>query len=262
MNFDMLSPAERSIVIMSTLQIVVDSLKGGVEIFDRYKKYQNSKAGTAPDSPQQVKDAAVMDESLDETVAQSAPELDNAAKEITPSDPPDLALEKSVAKTLTGEGMPKGDPISGEIENNVKAETTPASEVGLAGKGAAETFSVSSEVIKGLGAAVGIGMTVSMAMDLKAHWGDLNELGQALNTIQVVTTGLTVLCDVGEIVAETAVEFSLFAVSEACLVAIPFVGAVLAVVGIVVMIVMEFEDTEKPQPPPPSPVESFISGPA
>ena len=261
MEFDMLTPAERSIVIMSTLQIVVDSLKGAKEIYDRYKKYQNNKAGTTPDAPQQVKDSAVLDEKLDESVAQSAPVLDDAAQKITPSDPPDIALKNSVAETLKSGGMPKEEPITNEVENNVKVETTPKSSVGLNGKATAESFSVSGEVIKGIGAAVGIGMTVSMALDLKNHWGDLNTVGKALDTIQVITTGLTVLCDLGEILAESAVEFSLFAVSEAVLTAIPFVGAVLAVVGIVVMIVMEFEGTEKTPVPPATPVETFISGP-
>lgn len=260
MDFNILSPDQRSIVIFSTLQIVVDSLKGAKEIYDRYKKYKNPDAGTKPDAPQQVKDAAVLDEKLDAAVAQSAPVLDDAAKKITPADPPDLALKNSVARTISSGSMPKDAPITDEVKNNVKIEETPKKPIGLNGKAAEEAFSVTDQVIKGIGAAVGIGMTVSMAMDLKHHWGDMNTLGQALNTIQVVTTGLTVLCDLGEILAESAVEFSLFAVSEAVLTAIPFVGAVLAVVGIVVMIVMEFEDTQKPPVPPPTPVETFISG--
>jgi hypothetical protein len=56
-----------------------------------------------------------------------------------------------------------------------------------------KTFSTSERVLKGVNIAIGIAFTVAMSIDLKSHWEDYNDAGKALNVVQVVVQGLTVL---------------------------------------------------------------------
>jgi len=122
----------------------------------------------------------------------------------------------------------------------------------------ARNFNTAANWLKAANVVLGVGLTVSMSLDLKNHWDDLNTVGKILSTVQVVVQGLTVLCDAAVLAADLAVQGGLVAVDASLVVILPIVGAVLAVIGVIVMVVLMFLDTSAKKDPPPSPVETFL----
>lgn len=83
-------------------------------------------------------------------------------------------------------------------------------------------------------------------------WDNLTTAGKIINTLSLITQGLTVLLDITSFVLDAG-----FIVAPALAAALPVIGAVLAVVGIILMIVGLFIGMVQGKPPP-DPIQDFI----
>ncbi|KAK3356380.1 hypothetical protein B0T25DRAFT_602775 [Lasiosphaeria hispida] len=99
--------------------------------------------------------------------------------------------------------------------------------------------------------ALGIALTVAMSIDLANHWDDYNDVGKALNVLQVIVQGLSVLLEA--VMTEVAL-----AASTVLTVAVPILGAILVIISVVVMLLLTFLSVTKPKEPKLTPVEAFL----
>jgi hypothetical protein len=114
-----------------------------------------------------------------------------------------------------------------------------------AGTRCARNFNTAANSLKAANIVLGIGLTVSMSLDLKNHWDGLNTVGKVLSTVQVIIQGLTVLCDAAIPAIDLAVEAGMIAADASLVIALLIVKAVLAVIGVVVMVVLMFLDRRR-----------------
>ncbi|TFK58575.1 hypothetical protein BDN72DRAFT_851680 [Pluteus cervinus] len=97
-----------------------------------------------------------------------------------------------------------------------------------------------------------------MSIDLKNNWDTYTDAGKALNVLQIVIQGLSVLVDAALLLGDALITAGLVAADCAVMVALPVLGAILAVIGIVVALLLAFLGVVKPQEPPKTPLETFI----
>lgn len=97
--------------------------------------------------------------------------------------------------------------------------------------------------------------TNSLARD----WDDLTTAGKVIETMSVIVQGLTVLLDIVAIGIKVGVKVGLIAAKATLAVAIPIIGAVLAVIGVILSFLAFFIKTRKEPKPPPDPVVVFIN---
>ncbi|KAJ5521182.1 hypothetical protein N7527_005297 [Penicillium freii] len=93
-----------------------------------------------------------------------------------------------------------------------------------------------------------------MLFSLANNWSSLSDTGKVLSVLNALVRGLTVLLDIVEFAAEAGV----IAVTGTMSIALPILGAVLAVVGIVLMLVQLFINLFVARQPPPDPIQDFI----
>ena len=126
---------------------------------------------------------------------------------------------------------------------------------------AAETFNTTEHWLGAAAIVLTIGTVISMSIQLKEQWNDLNDLGKSLNIINIAVTALSIVCnDFVAAAIDMAVGVAVAGTIECTLVTVlPIIGVVLAVIGLVIQILMSVFVLSKPEPPPKNPVEVFIT---
>lgn len=180
-------------------------------------------------------------------------------------------IRQSILDNVTGENA---DTTSANIlgEGGVEEEIKPGSvvadeldkpvpdDIPVNAQSGWKRFTTSERALKLIGVGIGIAFTIAMSLDLKDNWNNFTDAGKVLNVLQIVIQGLTVLTDVALLIGDAAVAAGVLAADATMMIALPIIGAVLAVIGLVVMLVLQWLHVTKPQDPPPTPVETFISG--
>jgi hypothetical protein len=260
MHWDTSDGPTRALLILNTLQMAKDIVKQSLETFNAYKEWK----GTDAPTPEQRVAAGTLDNGVDATIRdeKTIAALDEAVRE--QSAYKETGISGSAADKYTENGYPLPEGLEEEgpffnvpLDDDVIPLPIPK-ELPPAGKTAFEKFNTAANWLKVVGVAIGVGITVAMAIDLKNHWNDYNTAGKTLNTIQVIIQGLTVLCDAAMIVGDLVVEAGVIAATSSILIALPIVGAVLALIGVVIMVVLMFVNTSKKTTPSKTPVENFL----
>ncbi|MCJ1421447.1 hypothetical protein MMC32_007811 [Xylographa parallela] len=260
MAWDTMDAPAKATCVITTLQMAVNTVKDIADTYKRYKKVKKPVDDKNPPAPQDVKDEAVMDEKLEESIQESAPELQAGAETIYPNTP--NPTQVCVADKISANGPETREvgalePVFDEPILTEKSALLPS--VSNAMQDAAKSFNTLDTWLNGINAVLGIALTVSLSLDLKEHWGDMNTVGKVLNIVQIVTTGLGALVGIAQICVDYAVFTGAIAEGSMMCMAVPFVGAVLAIIGVAVMITLSLISTQKTKEPPPTPVETFIT---
>ncbi|KAJ5546864.1 hypothetical protein N7494_004449 [Penicillium frequentans] len=241
-NWDTMSGAARSTVIIETARMILDATD---HAFDSFKSFKSKPSSTALDEV----NTQVLNDSLSETIGQNGKKMGAMAKEIVG--------EKSDYRVVMGENM-KGQsevPIEGQNTEIWNEDiSSPAKEVPPGYEEVPEKLDISGKMLRILNAILGIGLIISMSFSLAHDWNSLTDTGKVLGVLNVIVQGLIVLLDI----VTTAADIGLFAITEAMSVALPLLGAVLAVIGMVLMIVQLFVNFYSAQQEPPDPIADFV----
>ena len=259
-----LSDAQRAIVIISTIGMVIDVAAKSFELFLDVKKWNANRKDIPLTNEESLKGQVLDDETT--ALIQSDKGIEDIS-EANEKATQDKSLRDSYEEIR--EEMPQDTASAGIIEDGINeikpAETIlsdiekePPSGVPVAARGQWKAFTTSEKVLKCANIAVGVAFTIAMSIDLKNNWEYLNDTGKALNVIQIVIQGLTVLIDAALLIGDAAIAAGLLAADSVMMVALPVLGAILAVIGIVVMALLSFLNVTKPKEPPKTPVETFI----
>ncbi|KAH8427635.1 uncharacterized protein LDX57_005346 [Aspergillus melleus] len=255
-----LTGAERAAVISETIIFVTTIVSPVMGTFKTVKKWFAKDTETTGDlTTQESASATALDESQEitmnsETGVKAMENISSAGGE---------ELRESYAELVT-DGQPTA---SSEIaENTIQSlepeqpitAINPPPNVPPSAKPQWRKYLTSDTVIRSINVCAEIAFTVSSAIILAKNWDNLKDVGKALNVIQVVTQGLQVLVDASILVTDAMVTAGMVAADGAMVVALPVVGAVLAIIGIVVMLVLAFLDATKHKEPPPTPVEKYL----
>ncbi|KAI1762240.1 hypothetical protein GGR53DRAFT_532802 [Hypoxylon sp. FL1150] len=187
---------------------------------DAFKSFKSKPATTAADEL----NIEALNDSLSDLVMGDNEKIGNLAQEIAGDE-----------EYRTAMGIPDGTP--------------PGSEE------AAERFNLSGKLLKVFNVILGIGLVVAMSFSLAGEWDSMNDVGKVLGVLNIVVQGLTVLLDI----VDLGVEVGLFVVTGTMSVALPILGAVLAVVGIILMLVQFFIGLFVAKQDPPDPIQDFIN---
>lgn len=264
-NWSNLSGPERSIAIISTIATVIDVVDKSFSLFQDIKKWQAGKYSKEPITAEDGAKLEAMDQNLSEKITspEGASNL-NAAN---------VAAEKKTLRESYGDNIVANDQptVSSDVgPRNVEdvneeglianqAHEEPPEGLSPTGRTAWKKLTVGERLMKCANIAVGIAFTVSMSLDLKDKWDTYNDVGKALNVLQVAVQGLTVLVDAAILIGDAAVTAGYIAAESTIMVALPVLGAILALIGIVVMIVLMRVNTHKDEEPPKTPVEEFLT---
>ncbi|MCJ1431222.1 hypothetical protein MMC27_000573, partial [Xylographa pallens] len=182
MAWDTMDAPAKAACVISTLQMAVNSVKDTADTYKKYKTVKKAVDDQNPPAPRDVKDDAVMDENLEESIQDPAPELQAGAETIHPNTPNPIQI--CVADIISANGLetrevsaleqPFDEPIMTE-------QSTLLLNVSNAIQDAAKSFNCLDTWLNGINAALGIALTVSLSFDLKERWKDLTTLGNAPN---------------------------------------------------------------------------------
>ncbi|KAL6702405.1 hypothetical protein ACN47E_002188 [Coniothyrium glycines] len=263
-NWDHLTGPQRATAIISVLATALDVAEKSFSVFKDIKEWRASKYTESPLPPNEAIGAGQLDESLSEKIGspEGAVEL-AAANKATEN----KTLRESSEKNINVDEQPRVSSNTGarnieevEPEGLIRIQRDQAPPEGLAPSGRTpwKKFTVGERLLKCANIAIGIAFTISMSLDLKNNWDSYNDVGKALNVVQVAIQGLTVLVDAAILIGDAAIAGGYLAAESTLMVALPVLGAVLALIGVIVMVVLMFVKTTKDQEPPLSPVEEFL----
>lgn len=239
-NWDSMTNAARATVIIEAARIVLDAVD---QTLDAFKAFKSKPASTAAD---QLNMEALNDR-LSEVIVNNNEKLGGLAKEIAGDEDYRIAM---------GDGL-HGDGVPTEIkpkESWNEDLTSIAEDVPPGYEDAAKKFNISGNLLRILNVILGIGLVVAISFSLASDWGSLSDLGKVLGVLNVVVQGLIVLVDI----IDLGVEAGLVAVTGVMSVALPILGAVLAVIGVVLMIVQLSINLLIGRQEPPDPIKDFI----
>jgi hypothetical protein len=243
-----------------------DIISKSISLFDAIKEYKDSKNVLPAD---QAAKAEVLDQDLSDSLRSTggAARLNEINEDVVGTDlkgsqsilitdeTQSLLPAKGVSEIGGYDTMKPGEAIIKEVnEKEPPVDLPPGASKGW------KTFATSEMLLKLANVCIGIAFTVAMAFDLKDNWDNYTDVGKALNILQIVVQGLTVIVDAALLLGDALVSASIWAADCTMMVALPVLGAVLAVIGMIVMIVLSSLNVIKPQEPPPTPVEVFITG--
>ncbi|KAE8380072.1 hypothetical protein BDV26DRAFT_279869 [Aspergillus bertholletiae] len=239
-NWDSMSDAAKATVIIEVIGMVVDAAEKG---FDAFKSFKSGPATTMAD---QV-NMEVLNDKLSEVISENGEKFGEIAQEITG----DEDYRTVMGDHLQGEGIPA--EFSGEETWNEELSSI-AEDVPPGYEDVAKKFNISGSLLRILNAILGIGLVVAMSFSLANDWNSLSDTGKVLGVLNVIVQGLTVLLDVIDVGAE----LGLYAVTGAMSVALPILGAVLAVIGVILLLVQFFINLFIGKQDPPDPIKDFI----
>ncbi|RAL15220.1 uncharacterized protein BO97DRAFT_463091 [Aspergillus homomorphus CBS 101889] len=238
--WDTMSDPQRADVIIQTIRLVTDAVDKAI---DAFKSFQSKPTETAEDEL----NVETLSERVTEEVMENAETMGEMAEKIAG----DENYQVVIADGLHYDGI--ATPSEGEESFNEDINSTPA-EVPPAYEEAANRFNWSGNLLKIFNAILGIGLVVAMSFSLANDWDSLTDPGKVMGVLNVIVQGLTVLLDVINVGSEVG----LWAVTGTMSVALPILGAVLAVIGIVLMIVQVLINFFTGTKPPPDPIADFI----
>ncbi|KNG86160.1 hypothetical protein ANOM_006584 [Aspergillus nomiae NRRL 13137] len=240
-NWDSTSDAAKATVIIEVIGMVVDAAERG---FDAFKAFKSGPATTVED---QV-NMEVLNDKLSEVISENGEKFGEIAQEITGEED----YRTVIGDNLQGEGIPT--EFSGEETWNEELSSV-AEDVPPGYEDVAKKFNISGSLLRILNAILGIGLVVAMSFSLANDWNSLSDTGKVLGVLNVIVQGLTVLLDVIDVGAE----LGLYVVTGAMSVALPILGAVLAVIGVILMLVQFFINLFTGKQDPPDPIKDFIN---
>ncbi|KAH8429650.1 uncharacterized protein LDX57_007322 [Aspergillus melleus] len=242
-DWNNLNGSQRAVVILETIRTVVTALDQVKDAWNRVK----TKTGT----PTQIAlDEFVLDRSLGNAIESDPKRISNVADEVHGPH----GLQEGVSKKVNGGGLPAHDEvIKGDGERWTEKINEPPGDVPPGAKDDAKRFSMQGKWLQCLNVILGLGVGVAMTFSLVHDWDNLTDVGKVINTLSVVVQFLTVILDLVELGAAVG----LFVLTGTMAVAIPIIGAVLAVLGIVLTIIGLFFNLYKKETPP-DPVGDFI----
>ena len=209
------------------------------------KAYQEFRAWRNPDTAEAVraKESAVLDESLSREITHPVGEgLFEVGEKLNPEG----GVKATMADKLKEGGLPSDNerpPGDSEIWSEEKTSTP--EKLRPMQQEATSKLSAMSKCIRSLNIILGFAVAAAMTYSLVTEWDKLTDVGKVINTLAVIVDVLDLVVASGLIVSATLS------------VAIPILGAVLALVGIGLMIAMAFVDMYATVPPP-DPVGKFI----
>ncbi|KPM39826.1 hypothetical protein AK830_g6732 [Neonectria ditissima] len=265
-NWDKLSGPQRATAIISTIAMAVDVAAKSFELFKDIKKWKQGEPEDLP--PAEASEAEVLDEQLNEKInsPEGAAEINEINEKVTDDN---FTLRDTFMESINAEEQPShsadildhgvDDLGPGEkVAPPEQAPEEPPEEMPPSGRTPWKKFSTGERFLKCVNIGIGIAFTISMSLDLKDNWDKYTDVGKALNVLQVAIQGLTVLVDAAILVGDALISAGLVAAECTMMVALPVIGAVLAVIGIVVMLVLSFLNVSKPTVPEDTPVEKFL----
>ncbi|KAI3320291.1 hypothetical protein HD806DRAFT_547485 [Xylariaceae sp. AK1471] len=223
------SDAEKAVIIIQSVRMVMDAAE---KSFDAFKSFKSKPAATLADGL----NIEALNDSLSDVITENNEKIGDLAEKIAGGED---------YRTAMGEGL-HGD--GNEKITDVAEDVPPRYEE------AAKKFNLSENVLKALNVVLGIGLVVAMSFSLANDWNSMDDTGKVLGVLNIIVQGLTVLLDIVEL-GETV---GLFVVTGAMSVALPILGAVLAVIGIVLMIVQLFISFFVATQEPPDPIKDFL----
>jgi hypothetical protein len=235
-----MSDAAKATVIIEVVGMVTDAAG---KAFNAYKSFTSKPATTPAD---QINMEA-LNESLSSEIRGNSEKLGNVAQEIAG----DEDFRTAIGEGIQGDGIPMDGGAKDSWDQDVSSI---AEDVPPGYEDAAKKFNISGNLLRILNIALGIGLVVAMSFSLANDWGSMSDTGKVLGVLNIVVQSLTVLLDIADLAAEAGI----FAVTETMSVALPILGAVLAVIGIVLMLVQLFINFFVARQPPPDPIQDFI----
>ncbi|KAI1828148.1 hypothetical protein F4861DRAFT_245595 [Xylaria intraflava] len=239
-NWNSMSDAGRATVIIQVVGMAVDAAGKAV---DAFKSFKSKPSSTATDEI----NTEALNDSLSDVITENNEKVGDLAQTIAGDDD---------YRTAMGDGLHGGgltaDSDSKETWNEDLKGT--GEDVPPGYEDAAKRFNISGNILKIFNVILGIGLVVAMSFSLANDWSSMTDTGKALGVMNVIVQGLTVLLDIVDL--GQAVE--LFAITGTMSVALPILGAVLAVIGIVLMIVQFFISLFVGKQDPPDPIQDFI----
>ncbi|EKV12208.1 Eukaryotic aspartyl protease family protein [Penicillium digitatum] len=239
-NWDSMSDAAKATVIIEVIGMVTDAAGNAI---DAFKSFTSKPATTATD---QINMEA-LNESLSSEIRGSNEKLGSVAQEI--SGPEDFRT--AIGDGIHGEGLPMEGGTNESWDQDVSSI---AEDIPPGYEDAAKKFNISGNLLRILNIILGIGLVVAMSFSLANDWNSMSDTGKVLGVLNAIVQGLTVLLDIIDFAAEAGV----IAVTGTMSVALPILGAVLAVIGIVLMLVQLFINLFVARQPPPDPIQEFI----
>ncbi|KAK2605937.1 hypothetical protein QQS21_003663 [Conoideocrella luteorostrata] len=243
-GWDKLTPAQRAIGILEAIRAVLNATERAVQEFNAWRN---------PDTKESVRatESAILDGSLSHEITQPVGEgLFELGEKLNPEG----GVKANMADMLKEGGMPSNDEhISGDSEIWSEEKTSTPEKLRPMEEEAASKLSATSKWIRGLNIVLGFAVAAAMTYSLIEEWDKLTDVGKVINTLSVIVQILAVVVDVLDLAVATGL-----IVSATLSVAIPIIGAVLALVGIGLMIVSLFVDMYATEPAT-SPVDDFIS---
>ncbi|KAI9043209.1 uncharacterized protein KD926_004393 [Aspergillus affinis] len=222
-SWDAMSDSQRTDVIIQVIRKVADDVDKALNAFKSFHQ------------------------SLTEEIMENGETMDEVAEKIAG----DEDYRVAIADGLHSEGAttaPEGEETWNEDLNAI------ADDIPLSYEEAAKRFNWSGKLLRVFNAIPGLGLVVATSFSLANDWNSLSDPGKVLGVLNVVVQGLTVLLDM----IEVGSDIGLWAVTETMSVALPILGAVLAVVGIVLVIVQVLINFFMGTKPPPDPIADFI----
>ncbi|ESZ94054.1 hypothetical protein SBOR_5580 [Sclerotinia borealis F-4128] len=237
-NWDTLSDAKRAVIILEVVRTVVGGVDKAIDAFKDFK----SKAASTPADELNME---ALNDGLADEISESSDKMGDIAQEITG----DEDYRTAIAEGIHSDGVATD---SDETWNEDLADI--AHDVPPGYEDVASKFNISGNMLRTLNAILGIGLVIAMSFSLANDWRSLSDTGRVLGVLNVIVQGLTVLLDV----LDVGVEVGLWAVTGTLSVALPILGAVLAVAGVILMIVQVFINFFVKTQAPPDPIAEFI----
>ncbi|KAJ8061184.1 hypothetical protein OCU04_010257 [Sclerotinia nivalis] len=239
-NWDSLSDAKRAVVIIEVVRMVVSGVD---KAFNAFKEFKSKPASTPTDEL----NMEALNDGLSEEIIENSGEMGDLAQDISGTED----YRTAIADGIHGEGTPtetEGGESWNEAIEDIAHDVPPGYE------DVAKKFNISGNMLRVLNAILGIGLVVAMSFALATDWNSLSEPGKWIGVLNIIVQGLTVLLDVVDVGAE----IGLWAVTGTFSVALPILGAALAVLGVILMVVQLFINLFVKAQPPPDPIADFI----
>ncbi|KAI0549850.1 hypothetical protein F4679DRAFT_228149 [Xylaria curta] len=240
-NWDNMSDAAKAVVIIEVGRMILDSASKAV---DAWNGYRSNPSG----SPEAELNMQALGDTLTQEIADNSGTVGDVAEKIAGGEDYRVAIGEG----LHSEGLPTES--EGEITWNESLEEL-AKDVPPGYEDVAKKFNISGNVLRILNAILGIGLVIAMSFSLANDWNSLSDTGKVLGILNIIVQGLTVLLDV----VDAGVAAGLWAVTGTMSVALPILGAVLAVIGVILMMVQLFINLFVGKQDPPDPIRDFIN---
>lgn len=239
-NWGILGDAQRATIILETLKIAVAGAGHSIEAFKKFSERSTT-------SGLEHFDMEYLNQGTSRALGEGIPGIKRASEEINGTG----GFHDSVAHHVGGDGKTATKPSRQKKWNEKIGD--PVGDIPPGSSNAAKQFSLSESLLGGLNIVLGIGVAAAMTFTLVREWDSLTDTGKIIDTLSIVIEVLSVLVSIVEFGAGTGV----WVLSSTMSVALPIIGAVLAIVGLVLTVITFFVQTQKSDPPT-EPIDEHI----